>query len=249
MWPLLQRRENVKEKEEWHGETNVGLFLALCVSLGTAVVFPDRLYLANQSASRGLHWTLNFSLSKHNLTYRNLECGETWNTELLMNWKSSKLQVVSNDSIKAARAEPRTQQSESIPDQLSPKTNVQWGTGAGDKAGWAAESLNSPLSPSKSHNRSYPFSKCEHCRFYMWHISCRSSLDMETQWGAECSKKTVANFFRHLWADMLQGHHVSKAQATLFQFSFERGILQSHYYCSVPVCQQTEPDWTIDRTV
>lgn len=29
---------------------------------------------------------------------------------------------------------------------------------------------------------------------------------------------TVANFFKHLCADMLQGHHVSKAQTTSFQF-------------------------------
>lgn len=33
----------------------------------------------------------------------------------------------------------------------SPKTNTQWGTRTGDKAGWTAKSLNSLLSPSKSH--------------------------------------------------------------------------------------------------
>lgn len=116
----------------------------------------------------------------------------------------------------------------------SPKTNTQWGTGSGDKADWTAKSLNSLLSPSKSHT--FPTISPSvsiagfTCDIYLAEALWVGYGNTVRGWVLWMSG---ANFFRHLWADMLQGHRVSKAQTTSFQF---RGILQSHY-CSVSGCQ------------
>lgn len=140
----------------------------------------------------------------------------------------------------------------------SPQSNTQWGTRAGDKAGWTAKSLNSLLSPSKSHT--FPTISPSvsiagfTCDIYLaealW-VGYGNTMRGWMLW------MTAANFFKHLWADMLQGHHVSKAHTTSFQFRLSEknmrdraGILQSPYYCSVAVCQRRDrARWTIDRTV
>lgn len=120
----------------------------------------------------------------------------------------------------------------------SPKANTQRGTRAGDKAGWTAKSLNSLLSPSKSHT--FPTISPSvsmagfTCDIYLaealW-VGYGNTMRGWIPW------MTGANFFRHLWADMLQGHRVSKAQTTSFQFRFSE---KTPYYCSMSACQHRD---------
>lgn len=52
-------------------EKGLGLVLSFLHLYSNECLLPDKLYLTNQSVLWG--WTLNLSLSKHNLTYQNLE--------------------------------------------------------------------------------------------------------------------------------------------------------------------------------
>lgn len=75
---------------------------------------PDAFYLSNQSASWGLRWTLRFSLSKHNLTYCDLEYSKPEGLNFLWTETAFKFLIGSIYSIKAVKAEPWVQPWESI---------------------------------------------------------------------------------------------------------------------------------------
>lgn len=93
----------------------IAWFVWFCVSQGKAVVFPDAFYLINQSAPWGLRWTLSFGLSKHSLTYCNLDYSKP---EVLNFWWTEtafKILIVSLYSIKVAKAELWEQPWKSIP--------------------------------------------------------------------------------------------------------------------------------------
>lgn len=128
----------------------IAWFVWFRMSLGKAVVFPDAFYLINQSASWGLRWTLSFDLSKHNLTYCNVEYSKP---EVLNFWWTEtafKILIVSLYSSKAAKSWALRAALKVHP-VLFPETGAQPRTRAGDKAGWAAKSLNSLRSHFKSH--------------------------------------------------------------------------------------------------
>ena len=99
---------------------------------------------------------------------------------------------------------PNTVRGSNFPDKkdcarlLSPQADTQWGTRAGDKAGWTAKSLNSPLSPSKSHTFPTISPSVSAAGFYMWHISCRSFAGWMWKHSerGEALRATAANFFQ-----------------------------------------------------
>lgn len=161
-----------------------------------------------------------------------------------MNWKSLKIAAGSNDSTKAVGAEAQTQ---AIPNLRPQRPTLGWGHGARDKAGWTARSLNSLLSPSKSHT--FPsISPSESIGgFNMWHISCRSLADTETQRGAEYSGWLQWTFTDI--CEQIQGHRVPEAQPTSFQFRLWVTAITLVMAPFLSASREQEQDWTLDRTV
>lgn len=128
-----------------------------------------------------------------------------------MNWKSLQIAAGSNDSTKAEA------QTQAIPKLLPYRPTLSEGTELQIRQAEQPDPVTVCCHP-LNHTPFPPFLQVS--ALVLLHVTYNLQ---KLGWHRNTTRgwifwMTTVNFFRHLWADMLEGHHVSEAQPTSFQF-------------------------------